>query len=217
MFTNLPAWFVSGSSSSSMETLYDVFHCRMSQILRILRNKEGEPFSKHQASIVYVSIRFVAGGAPSAPFGAEVTIDVGVFFSSTTLAALWIGSLAFRFRVPRLPSSVSPFAEGSSFSEGAKVDVWAEVSGSIPDLPADFAPGSSSYSIDALFTIEFRVIAEIFSDFRKPGAGAFFSASSSFCYQPLYDHDITAAIYAPWSSIMSPRLKIGRASCRERV
>ena len=54
-FTNLPAWFVSGSSSSSMETLYDVFHCRMSQILQILRNKEGEPFSKHQASIVYVS------------------------------------------------------------------------------------------------------------------------------------------------------------------
>jgi len=157
----------------------------MSQILRILRNKEGEPFSKHQASIVYVSIRFVAGSAPSAPFGAEVTIDVGVFFSSTTLAALWIGSLAFRFRVPRLPSSVSPFAEGSSFSEGAKVDVWAEVSGSIPDLPADFAPGSSSYSIDALFTIEFRVIAEIFSDFRKPGAGAFFSASSSFCLRQL--------------------------------
>jgi len=57
--------------------------------------------------------------------------------------------------------------------------------GSIPDLPADFAPGSSSYSIDALFTIEFRVIAEIFSDFRKPGAGAFFSASSSFCLRQL--------------------------------
>jgi len=157
----------------------------MSQILRILRNKEGEPFSKHQASIVYVSIRFVAGGAPSAPFGAEVTIDVGVFFSSTTLAALWIGSLAFRFGVPRLPSSVSPFAEGSSFSEGAENGCWAEVFGSFTDLPADFAPGSSSYSIDALFTIEFRVIAEIFSDFRKPGAGAFFSASSSFCLRQL--------------------------------
>ena len=132
-----------------------------------------------------VSIRFVAGGAPSVPFGAEVAIDVGVFFSSATLAELWIGSLAFRFRAPLLPTSVSPFAEGSSFSEGAENGCWAEVFGSFTDLPADFAPGSSSYSIDALFTIEFRVIAEIFSDFRKPGAGAFFNASSSFCLRQL--------------------------------
>jgi hypothetical protein len=255
-----------------------------------------------------VSIRFVAGGAPSVPFGAEVAIDVGVFFSSATLAELWTGSLAFRFRVSLLPSvpslqrvllfrgsrkrhlggivrlvhqssglvcfwivvfvrgntlrrfSLSYVADIANFTKQGRRAFFKASSfhclrlhkvrrgrcpfrsfrcrsdnrrwrlllvddlsgaldrvtrvplpcspfaffgfplcrgvllfrrsqsrrlggsfGSIPDLPADFAPGSSSYSIDALFTIEFRVIAEIFSDFRKPGAGAFFSASSSFC------------------------------------
>jgi len=133
-----------------------------------------------------------------------VAIDVGVFFSSATLAELWIGSLAFRFRAPLLPTSVSPFAEGSSFSEGAESGCWAEVFGSFTDLPADFAPGSSSYSIDALFTIEFRVIAEIFSDFRKPGAGAFFSASSSFCLRQLTPENYVCKcpIYAETADIM---------------
>ena len=95
-------------------------------------------------------------------------------------------------RVTRVPLPCSPFAffgfplcRGVLLFRRSQSRRLGGSFGSIPDLPADFAPGSSSYSIDALFTIEFRVIAEIFSDFRKPGAGAFFSASSSFCLRQL--------------------------------
>jgi len=128
-----------------------------------------------------VSIRFTSGGAPSAPFGAEVAIDVGVFFSSATLAELWIGSLAFRFRVSLLPS-VSLFAEGSSFSGGAENGIWEELFGSFTDLPAWFVSGSSSSSMETLYDIFQCRMSQILRILRNKEGELFSKRQASIVY-----------------------------------
>jgi len=108
-----------------------------------------------------------------------VAIDVGVFFPSATLAELWTGSLAFRFRVSLLPSvpslqRVLLFRGSRKRHLGGIVRLVHQSSGLVCFWIVVFVRGNT------LRRFSLSYVADI-ANFTKQGRRAFFKASSFHC------------------------------------